>query len=59
MSQFVEKHDEEDYTILSSKMCTGDICVCPDRDIELVKQSDDSMIIKGLKRSMSFKTLSL
>ena len=40
-------------------MCTGDVCVCPDRDIQLVKQSDDSMKITGLKKGLKFKVSSL
>ena len=59
LNKFIEQNSGEDYTILSSKMCTGDVCICPDRDIQLVKQSDDSIKIQGLKKGLSFKTSSL
>jgi len=40
-------------------MCTGDICVCPDRDIQIIKQDDDSIKIVGLKKGLKFKVSSL
>ena len=58
MIEFVSE-TSDGYTVLGSKMCTGDVCVCPDRDIELVKQGDGSMKIKGLKKGLKFKASSL
>ncbi len=40
-------------------MCSGDVCICPDRDIELVKQDDNSMKVIGLKKGLKFKVSSL
>jgi hypothetical protein len=54
LNKFINENDDG-YTIETSRMCNGDVCVCPDRDIEFVKQSDYSMKVVGLKKGIKFK----
>jgi hypothetical protein len=58
LTKFINESDDG-YTIETSRMCSGDVCICPDRDIELVKQDDNSMKVIGLKKGLKFKVSSL